>query len=92
MDKIANNTYQAHCTLIQDEATQIKYHLKIVCNDIWYTSNITFIPLAVEAKNNTTEDPNNPTSTPGFEMPLLVLSIALLLIFNQWRRKSGGKI
>jgi hypothetical protein len=92
MEKIANNTYQAPCTLIQEEATQIKYHLKIACNKTWYTSNITFMPLVLDTKKNSTQDSHDPTSTPGFEMPLLVLSIALLLIFNQWWRKSGGNL
>ena len=92
MEKITNDTYQGQCTLVEEEATQIKYRLKISCNETWYTTNTTFIPLAVDVKKNTTQDSHNPASTPGFEMPLLVLSIALILVFNQWRRKSGGKL
>ena len=92
MEKITNDTYQGQCTLIEEEATQIKYHMKITCNETWYTFNTTFMPLALDTKKNSTQDSHDPTSTPGFEMSLLVLSIALLLVFNQWRRKSGGKI
>ena len=86
MEKIANDTYQAQCTLIQEEATQIKYYMNIACNETWYITNTTFIPLAIEGKNNTTQDPHDPPSTPGFEMSLLVLSVVLILILNQWRR------
>jgi hypothetical protein len=92
MMRTTNNTYQAQCTLIQKEATQFKYRLKIVTNKTLYISNTTIIPLAVAAKNNTTQDSHNPQSTPGFEIPLLVLSIVLILVFDQWRRKSGEKL
>jgi len=88
MMKTTNNTYQAQCTLIQEEATQFKYRLKIVTNKTLYISNTTIIPLIVAAKNNATQEP----STPGFEIPLLVLSIVLILVFDQWRRKSDGKL
>jgi hypothetical protein len=92
MEKTANDTYQAQCTLIQQEATQIKYYLKIVCNETWYTSDTTFTPLALDTKKNTTQDSHDPVSTPGFEIPLLVLSIVLIVVINQWGRKSGRKL
>jgi hypothetical protein len=84
MEKTANDTYQGQCTLIEEEATQIKYYLRVACNETWYTSNITFIPLAVEAKNNTSQDPHDPPSTPGFELILVVCAIALVFL---WKRK-----
>ena len=76
---------------MQEEATQIKYHLNIEYNETWFTSNTTFMPLAVEIKNNTSQAPHNQVSTPGFEMPLLGLSMILIIVFNQWRKKSDGK-
>jgi len=88
MMKTTNNTYQAQCTLIQEEATQFKYRLKIVTNKTLYISNTTIIPLVIAAKNNTTQE----SSTPGFETPLFVLSIVLVIVFNQWRKKSGKKL
>jgi hypothetical protein len=84
MEKTANDTYQGQCTLIEEEATQIKYYLRVVCNVAWYTSNITFIPLAVEVKNNTSQDSHDPPSTPGFELILVVCAIALVFL---WKRK-----
>jgi hypothetical protein len=87
MEQITNDTYQAQCTLMQEEATQIKYQLKIACNETWFTSNTTFVPLAVETKNNTSEAPHNQVSTPGFEIPLFVSSFILILVFNNWREK-----
>ncbi len=86
MKKIANDTYQGQCTLIEEEATQIKYRMKISCNEIEYITNTTFISLAVDASKNTTQDPA--ASTPGFETSLLVLSITLCIIFNYYKRKS----
>jgi hypothetical protein len=89
MKKIANDTYQEQCTLIEEEATQIKYRLKISYNETEYITSTTFIPLAVDANKNTTQDPT--TSTPGFETPLLVLSITLFVIFDFCRRKFVRK-
>jgi hypothetical protein len=91
MEKTANNTYQGQCTLIKEEATQIKYHLKIAYNETWYTSNTTFIPLVSDAKKNTSEDPHDQVSTPGFETSVVIVSIAFILIFNHGFRKSSKK-
>jgi hypothetical protein len=90
MEKITNDIYQGRCTLIEEEATQIKYHLKIVCNETWYSSNITLLPLA-DTKKNTSQEPNNRISTPGFEVTLIILSIASLIFFKHLRRKSSKK-
>ena len=84
MEKTANDTYQAQCTLIQEEATQIKYHLNIACNETWYTSNIIFMPLASDAKKNTSQNPPDSVSTPDFEIILVVCAIALVFL---WKRK-----
>jgi len=91
MEKITNDTYQGQCTLIEEEATQIKYHLKIACNETWYTSNTTFIPLASDTKKNTSQDSHNPVSTPGFEPSVVIVSIAFILFFNHWIKKSSKK-
>ncbi len=88
---ISNDTYQGQCTLLQEEATQIKYYLRIGYNETWYTSNITFMPLTTDTKKNASQDSHDQVSTPDFEMPLLILSIAMVLISNHWWRKSGGK-
>ena len=89
MEKIINDTFQGQCTLIEEEATQIKYRLKISSDETWYFTNITFITLAVNVKKNTTQDPA--ASTPGFETPLFVLSITLFIIFDFCRRKFVRK-
>jgi len=91
MEKLTNDIYQGRCTLIEEEATQIKYHLKIVCNETWYNSNITLLPLAADTKKNTSQDSYDPISTPDFEVTLIILSIVSLLFFNHWRRKSSQK-
>jgi len=92
MEKITNDTYQGRCTLIEEEATQIKYHLKISCNKTEYITNTTLLPLAIDTKTNTTQNSQDPAPIPGFEIPLYVLSVALVLTYNFWRRKSGEKI
>jgi hypothetical protein len=84
MEKITNDTYQGQCTLVEEEATQIKYHLRIACNKTWYTSNITFIPLVIDAQKNTSQDSHDPVSTPGFEPSIVIVSIAFILFFNHW--------
>ena len=88
MEKLTNDTYQAQCTLIQEEATQIKYHLRIACNKTWYTSNITFISLVIDAQANTSQESHDPVSTPGFEPSVVIVSIAFILFFNHWIKKS----
>ena len=90
MEQITNDTYQAQCTLMQEEATQIKYQLKIAYNETWYTSNTTIIPL-IDTKKNTSQDPHDPMSTPGFETIVFIVSIAFIFIFNHWIRKSNKK-
>ena len=87
MEKITNDTYQAQYTLTREEATQIKYQLKIAYNETWYTSNTTIIPL-IDTKKNTSQDPHDPMSTPGFETIVFIVSIAFIFIFNHWIRKS----
>jgi hypothetical protein len=85
MEKSINDTYQAQCALLQEEATQIKYHLQIACNKTWYTTNTTFIPLVSETKKNTSQTPHDPVSTPGFEIILVVCAIALVFIKTRKR-------
>jgi hypothetical protein len=62
-------------------------------NYVTCTKTIT-IPVRISSGNNNTNgnDNTNTKGTPGFEMLLLVLSMILILVFNQWRRKSGGKL
>ncbi|MCX6664173.1 MAG: hypothetical protein NTZ75_07990 [Euryarchaeota archaeon] len=91
MEKIINDTYQAQCALLQEEATQIKYHLQIACNETWYTSNTTFMPLASDTNKNTSQDSHDPMSTPGFEPSVVIVSIVFILIFNHLIRKSNKK-
>jgi hypothetical protein len=91
MEKTANSTYQGQCTLNEEEATQIKYYLNIACNETWYTTNITFMPLALDTKKNTSQDPHDQVSTPGFELSVFIVSIAFILFFNHWIRKSNKK-
>ena len=90
MEKMTNDTYQAQCTLIQKEATQIKYHLKIACNKTSYTTNTTFIPLVIDAQKNTSQ--NDPVSTPGYEASVVIASIAFIFIINSWIGKSRKKL
>jgi hypothetical protein len=91
MEKVTNDTYQAQCTLIQKEATQIKYYLRIACNKTWFNSNITFIPLVIDAQENTSQDSHDLVSTPGFEPSVVIVSIAFILFFNRWTGKSNKK-
>jgi len=85
MEKSINDTYQAQCALLQEEATQIKYHLQIACNKTWYITNTTFISLASETKKNTSQNPHDPVSTPGFEIILVVCAIALVFLKTRKR-------
>jgi hypothetical protein len=83
--------YETQIKLIHEDATQIKYYVKIFNNGTWYTSNTSFTNFSITVNNNPVIIPKN-KSMPGSEMPLLVLSIALILVFNLWKRKSGGKL
>jgi hypothetical protein len=91
MEKITNDTYQGQCTLIEEEATQIKYHLNIAYNETWYTTNMSFMPLELDTKKNASQDPHDQVSIPGFETSVSIVSIAFILIFNLWIRKSNKK-
>ena len=78
------NFYETQIKFIHEDATQIKYYVKIINNGTWYTSNTSFTNLSIPINNNPVIIPEN-KSLPEFEMPLLVLSIALILIFIRWR-------
>ncbi len=92
LNKTSNNTYTGHVLLTRDDATQIKYHLEIYYNETWYVSNTSFYDLNTTGFNYTKKIKEKSGSTPGFEIPLFVLSIALILVYNRWRRKPGRKL
>ena len=81
--------YETQITLIHEGATQIKYYVKILDNGTWYNSDTNVFNLSIPTSNNPVIISDNRT-LPGFETPLIVLSIALILVLNRWRRKSGG--
>ena len=83
--------YETQIKLVHKDVTQLKYYVKIFNNDTWYISNASILNLSVPGNNNPLIISEN-KSTPGFEMPLLVLSIVLIIVFNQWKRKSGRKL
>ena len=81
--------YETQITLIHEGATQIKYYVKILNNGTWYNSDTNVTNLSIPTSNNPVIISDNRT-LPGFETPLIILSIALILVLNRWRRKSGG--
>ena len=76
MEKTANDTYQAQFILIQEEATQIKYHFAIKSNKIWFYTELTLITL----KTN--------YLAPGFELVLFFFSAGLLLMTRHYKHKK----
>jgi hypothetical protein len=78
--------YETQIKFIHEDATQIKYYVKIFNNGTWHTSNTSFTNLSIPVSNNPVISPKN-RSLPGFEFVLLFFSIGLLLIRLHYKIK-----
>jgi len=82
--------YETQIKLIHEDATQLKYYVKIFNNGTWYTSNTSFTNLSIPVNNNPVIIPEN-KSMPGFELVLLFFSSGFILIRRQLKLKRKNK-
>ena len=82
--------YEVKIKLIHENATQIKYHLEILNNETWYDFETKFVSLVVNENDsaNSTVSNSNDRSAPGFEVIIVISSIAIIIIFNMFRGKK----
>ncbi len=77
--------YKAKFTLGHPDATQIKYHVEILSNGIWYGYNTSFINI-VRTNDKKIDNPKD-KHTPGFDFLLIVFSIFFILILTRLKKK-----
>jgi len=74
--------YETQIKLVHEDATKIKYYVKIFSNDTWFVSNVSFTNLSSPVSNSykiRSED----RSTPGFELVLMLFSIGFYLVLKK---------
>lgn len=76
--------YETQIKLIHEDATQIKYYVKIFNNGTWYTSNTSFTNFSIPVNNNPVIIPEN-KSMPGFELFIVFFSAGLLLMRRHYK-------
>lgn len=74
--------YETQIKLIHENATTIKYYVKIFSNGTWIDSDDGFTNLSSPVNNNPVIDPEN-RSAPGFELVFILFSISLFLILKK---------
>jgi len=87
---IGTDSYQATLTLKHDDTTYIEYEIETKSNNTWFNSDVTTLNLSEEPTNGEpngdgTSNGDNDGKTPGFELPVLILSLALFILV--YRRK-----
>ena len=84
MGATSDGDYRVQVTLKHDDTIEIKYHLEIDSNGIWYHSDVTVFNLTTDANNKT--NGNNTNSTPGFRSISFLITILIgLLLFRRER-------
>ena len=81
MNEVGNGTYQAEATLKRDDATMVKYHLKIESNGAWYENERVEFDLSEKTNGQ------NSKKTPGFELIILIMSIIAVTFYIKKREK-----
>ena len=89
MEKTANETYHAQCTLIQEEATQLKYRVAIKNNETWFYTEPTIVNLTTHENNNFPQNNSHNNLTSGFELLLLFFSIGFLMMIQHYKLKKN---
>jgi len=89
MEKTANKTYQAQCTLTQEKATQIKYYFAIKSNETLFYTEPTIVNLTTHENNNFPQNNSHNNLTSGFELLLLFFSIGFLMMIQHYKLKKN---
>jgi len=83
-----NNTYTcclaffvADVDLTHENATQVKYHLEIKSNGVWYNYKPDYI--SINISNDQKADDNLKNETPGFECVSILLSFLCILFLKR---------
>jgi hypothetical protein len=82
--------YETQIKFIHEDATQIKYYVKIFNNGTWYYSNTSFTNFSIPVNNNPLIISEN-RSIPGFELVLLFFSAGALLMSRHYKLKEKNK-
>ena len=82
MTKINATTYQRTIPLIKDDANHIQYRIEIESNGEWHTYPWTNATLKTDdgtSDGNGTNGNGSHTKTPGFEVPLFIIAVGILM-------------
>lgn len=77
--------FEAEIKLMHEDATQLKYHLEILSNGSWFEYDTNYVSLSVGTANNEENDIKN--KAPGFEIIILLFSIAVLVRINKKKKR-----
>lgn len=93
MTEIASGEYQLVVTLEHGDANNIGYAPIINCNGTWYDffaneETITYVDLTITPSDGQSDDGGDDTGggTPGFELVLMLISIAVIVFILQRKR------
>ena len=90
MTEIGAREYQAVITLEHDDANNIGYQIVINSNGTWYDffteDHIFYEWLTVESSDGGGGDSDGAGGTPGFELVLMLVSIAVIVFILQRKR------
>lgn len=82
MDKTPSGQYEKEITLNYSDTNNIEYYLVIKSDGIWYD----FQDSKIQKDLNTASGNSNSNKTPGFELIVFVISIAILLFITRQKR------
>lgn len=90
MTEIAPGEYQVNVTLEHSDANNIGYQLVINSNGTWYNfftpEDMICTYLKTTSSDGQQDDGGDGTGTPGFELVLMIVSIAIIVFMLQRKR------
>jgi len=85
MDKVASGQYEKEIKLTHSEANNIEYWLVINSDGTWYDFQENYAQKDLKAANGNSGNSNS-KKTPGFELIVFIISIAILLFITRQKR------
>lgn len=90
MNKADTSEYQIDVELTRDDASIVKYNLKIESDGVWYDfkDDIKQFNLVPKTNGDQTNGNDNTNGTPGFELIPIVVSIVFVLFIYKRKRSK----
>lgn len=94
MNKVDTSEYQIDVELTRDDASIVKYNLKIESDGVWYDfkDDIKQFNLVPKTNGDQTNGNDNTNGTPGFELIPIVVSIVFVLFIHKIKESDQNEI